>query len=120
MALEASAISIIRECEPVLQIMPQGNEGFDLLEADMNGEPERWIEVKAMTGGLKDRPVGLSKVQFEFARRHGEQYWLYIVEHAGESRARFVKIQNPAGRTGTFTFDHGWIEVADQPLKRVG
>jgi hypothetical protein len=53
-------------------------------------------------------------VSSEFARQHGEQYWLYVVEHAGApDLARIVKVQNPAGRTGTFTFDHGWIEIAD-------
>jgi hypothetical protein len=26
---------------------------------------------------------------------------------------RIVKIQNPAGRAGTFTYDKGWISVAD-------
>jgi Domain of unknown function (DUF3883) len=57
--------------------------------------------------------VGLSRVQFEFARQHGEQYWLYVVEHTNDSvRSRIVKIQDPAGRAGTFTFDHGWVGIA--------
>ena len=94
--------------------MPAGNKGFDLIETDANDEPERWIEVKAMKDCLENRPVGLSNVQFEFARQHGEQYWLYVVEYAGDpARARIIKIQNPAGRTGTFTFDKGWISIAD-------
>ncbi|MGE5159000.1 MAG: protein NO VEIN domain-containing protein, partial [Gemmatimonas sp.] len=68
---------------------------------------------KAMKGSLEDRPVGLSSVQFEFARQHGDQYWLYIVEHAGDAaRSRIVKIKDPAGRAGTFTFDKGWISIA--------
>jgi hypothetical protein len=114
LALEQQAISLIRSREPLLQVMPAGNKGFDLIDTDAIGEPQRWIEVKAMKGSLEDRPVGLSRVQFEFARQHGEQYWLYVVEHAGASDlARIVKVQNPAGRTGTFTFDHGWIEIAD-------
>jgi hypothetical protein len=121
LALETQAIEFIRSREPVLKAMPAGNKGFDLIETDTNDEPERWIEVKAMKGTLENRPVGLSRVQFEFARQHGEQYWLYIVEHAGDpDRARIVKINNPAGRAGTFTFDKGWtaIAVIDEGLKK--
>jgi hypothetical protein len=114
LALEAQAIAVIRAREPLLQPTPTGNPGFDLVESDLSGEPERWVEVKAMAGCLEDRPVGLSSVQFNFARQHGDQYWLYIVEHAGEpERVRIVKIQNPAGRAGTFTFDRGWVSIAD-------
>ena len=73
-----------------------------------------------MTGDLFKRPVGLSRAQFEEAQRRGDRYWLYIVEHANTpERARVVRIQNPAGKAQTFTFDHGWISVAeiDQPVK---
>ena len=114
LALESRAIEFIRSREPLLKVMPAGNKGFDLIEADANDEPERWIEVKAMKGSLENRPVGLSSVQFEFARQHGDQYWLYIVEHAADPvRSRIVKIGNPAGKAGTFTFDMGWISIAD-------
>ena len=66
-----------------------------------------------MTGGLLNRPVGLSYTQFECARKHGEAYWLYVVEHADSPEdARIVRIQDPAGMARTFTFDHGWRSVA--------
>jgi hypothetical protein len=113
MALEAKAIDLIRAREPNLKTMPAGNKGFDLVDTDANDEPERWIEVKAMRGCLEDRPVGLSSAQFEFARQHGDQYWLYVVEHADDDRSRIVKIKDPVGRSGTFTFDKGWLSVAD-------
>ncbi|APH70034.1 DUF3883 domain-containing protein [Aquibium oceanicum] len=113
MALEAKAITLIRKREPGLKPTPAGNKGFDLLETDANAEPERWVEVKAMKGCLEDRPVGLSSVQFEFARQHGDQYWLYVVEHADdETRARILKIKDPVGRSGTFIFDKGWASIA--------
>ena len=51
-------------------------------------QPTRWIEEKAMTGNLFDRPVGLSRTQFEYAQEHGEAYWLYVVEHAGNDSVR--------------------------------
>ena len=112
--LEAKAIDLIRAREPLLKPMPAGNKGFDLIETDANDEPERWVEVKAMKGTLEDRPVGISSVQFEFARQHGEQFWLYIVERANDpDRARIVKIKDPIGKAGTFTFDKGWSSVAD-------
>jgi hypothetical protein len=114
LALEAKAIELIRGREPLLKPMPAGNEGFDLIEPDANNESQRWIEVKAMKGSLEDRPVGLSSVQFDFARRHGEQFWLYIVEHADDpKRARIVRISDPVGKAGTFTFDKGWASVAE-------
>jgi hypothetical protein len=69
------------------QAMPPGNPGFDLPERDASGEATLWVEVKAITGGMKDRPVGLSSAQFRLALQHGEQYWLYVVEHAGRSLA---------------------------------
>lgn len=113
MGLEAKAVDLIRAREPNLKPMPAGNKGFDLVETDANDEPERWVEVKAMKGCLEDRPVGLSSTQFEFARQHGDQYWLYIVEHADdETQARIVRIKDPVGRAGTFTFDKGWASIA--------
>lgn len=113
MELESQAIKAILSREPELQRTPPGNPGFDLFEAGDHGSPVRWVEVKAMTGGLKDRPVGLSRTQFEYAQRHREAYWLYAVEHAADAEnVRIVRIQDPAGRAQTFTFDRGWLEVA--------
>ena len=121
MALEAKAIELIRTREPSLKTTPAGNKGFDLIETDANDEPERWVEVKAMKGSLEDRPVGLSSVQFEFARQHGDQYWLYVVEHAGDpAHARILKIKDPVGRSGTFTFDKGWSSVAQMDSSSSG
>jgi hypothetical protein len=112
--LEGLAVDLIRSREPQLEAMPAGNVGFDLVEKDGSGAPKRWVEVKAMMGSLNDRPVGLSPAQFDFAKEHGQQYWLYVVEHANDpSHARIVKIQDPAGRGSTFTFDRGWVEIAE-------
>lgn len=113
MRLEEQAITRILQHEPLLERTAAGNEGYDLVETDTVGEPLRWIEVKAMTGSLADRPVGLSQPQLEHARRGGDQYWLYVVEHAADDqRARILKIRNPFGAAGTFTFDRGWEAIA--------
>jgi len=112
MALEEQGIIHILSHEPELVRTPPNNPGFDLIESDSDGNPIRWVEVKAMTGNLMDRSVGLSRTQFECAREHGESYWLYVVEHAGDDSARIVRIQDPAGKARTFTFDHGWVAIA--------
>jgi hypothetical protein len=113
-ALEENAIALILSHEPQLQRTPTNNPGFDLTQPGPDANPVKWVEVKAMKGTLKDRPVGLSSKQFEYAQEHGEAYWLYVVERAGSSEeARIVRIQDPAGKARTFTFDHGWLAVAD-------
>ena len=71
-----------------------------------------------MTKGLDDRPVGLSRTQFECARKHGSAYWLYVVERVGTDAARIVRIQDPVGMARTFTFDRGWLEVAAVDTKQ--
>ena len=110
--LEEKAIALILAREPGLRRTPTHNAGFDLFEAD-DEHSVRWVEVKAMAGDLRDRPVGMSRAQFEFARQRGEAYWLYIVEHAGsEVDARLVRINDPAGKAKTFTLDHGWLGIA--------
>ena len=113
MDLEDSAINLILDCEPGLERMPPYNRGFDLMERGSDGQPIRWVEVKAMKGTLYDRPVGISRTQFEWGQKHGGSYWLYIVERAGDSKhAQVLMIQDPAGKARTFTFDRGWTAVA--------
>ncbi len=119
MQIEGRAIDLIIGLEPALRRTPEGNPGFDLFEADSGGRPIRWVEVKSMTGTLKDRPVGLSHMQFDCARQRGDSYWLYVVEHAVDPlQARVLRVRNPVGNARTFTFDHGWSEVAltDPPV----
>jgi hypothetical protein len=62
---------------------------------------------------LEDRPVGLSRPQFDCARERGAAYWLYVVEHAtNPTRARVLRIQDPIALARTFTFDRGWAKIA--------
>ncbi len=70
MRIEDAAIAQIIEIEPRLARTAAGNPGFDLFESGNAGNLIRWVEVKAMTGCLQDRPVGLSHTQFECARVH--------------------------------------------------
>ncbi len=117
MALEQRAIALILRREPQWKRTAMNNRGFDLYKGSDPEHATRWCEVKAMTGGLVDRPVGLSRAQFDCAREHGEAYWLYVVEYAGTDTARIVRIQDPAGKARTFTFDRGWLEIAEVDLE---
>jgi hypothetical protein len=112
MALEEQAIMAILAAEPTLQRTPANNPGFDLFQPGENGEPAMWVEVKAMSRNWSSRPVGLSRTQFHLAVEKGAAYWLYVVENAGTGSARVLRVQDPAGKSRTFTFDHGWLEVA--------
>lgn len=112
--LEEQAINMILQDEPQLERMDSNNPGYDMRELDSDGRLVRLVEVKAMTGTLLDRPVTLSRTQFEYAQEYEERYWLYVVENAANSdRVNIVKIKNLYGRANTFTFDRGWAAVAD-------
>ncbi len=111
MALEERAIRFILECEPQWRRTALNNPGFDLFRTDGRGQ-QVFCEVKAMTGTLQDRPVGMSRTQFEHAYQHGRGFWLYVVEHANnDDAARIVRIQDPARKAQTFTYDSGWIAM---------
>lgn len=112
MALEADALKLILTRELEWQHAWAGNPGFDLFQSRGDATPTRWCEVKAMTGSLHDHPVGLSRTQFDWASEHGNRYWLDVVERAGMQDVCIVRIQDPASKARTFTFDHGWLDVA--------
>ena len=115
MELEEKAINLITAFDPRLQRTATNNPGFDLFEAGPSGDPMKWVEVKAMRGGLDDRPVFLSRTQFDAAWIHGEAYWLYIVEYASiPEKAALLRIQDPAGKGMNFAFDRGWRVIASQ------
>ena len=97
MDLETRAIDFILSIEPDWKRTPIANPGFDLFETGPDGRPARWCEVKAMTGSLGDRPVGVSSKQFECAREHGTSYWLYVVEHAGDEKCPACQDPGPGG-----------------------
>ena len=111
METEGAAIARIVEDEPALRRTQSGNEGFDLYEVNDAGETVRWVEVKSMSGGWESSPVAMSHTQFGMAREKGDAYWLYVVERAGTDDPNVVRIQDPAGRASTYTFDEGWREA---------
>lgn len=91
--------------------MSQTHEGYDL-EASRDGAT-RYIEVKGLKGPWAERGVGLSKAQFECARTHQDDYWLYVVENALATGSPTVtRIQNPAKRITEYRFDHSWQQLS--------
>ncbi len=113
--LEEKGIRFILDREKDLVPTPYGNPGFDLYERDEADQPKRWVEVKALSGVWKGREVVLTRSEYECAREHTTDYWLYVVEHAADPQQRRVtRIQDPAGRARNFKFDHGWAAVAHQ------
>ncbi len=113
LALEKKAIDLILSVEPEWLRTPTHNPGFDLYKTGSDRRPNQWCEVKAMTGRLTDHPVGLSRTQLDSAREHGHAYWLYVVERADSDDARIVRIRSPYDNARTFTFDHGWLDIAE-------
>ena len=114
MGLEKEAIALIQKREPALKGTRPNNPGYDLYEVGEGGEPLRWVEVKALAEGWESRPVTLTHTQFDYARKKGEAYWLYVVEHAGTERAKIARINDPAGWDSWYTFDHGWRAAAER------
>lgn len=114
MQLEAQALDFILRSEPNLQRTPPNNPGFDLFEVDDIDRVVRRVEVKAMRGTLKDRPVAVSRSQFLFALNSPVDHWLYVVERAGhEGEQNLIRIKDPAGNAKYFTFDEGWADLSN-------
>lgn len=107
--LEEKAIVLIENLDPGWKRTETNNPGYDLIKKSELGE--QLCEVKAMKGTLEDRPVGMSRAQFAKAVEYGPRYWLFVVENTGTTNAQVVRIQDPAGRAQTFTFDKGWKDL---------
>ena len=101
MNLEGEAIKLICSVEPKLERTPPNNPGFDLVERNDTGEAVKWVEVIAMKEDLHQRPVGISRTQFEYAQQHREGYWLYIVGVCGDTGKGSYPAYPEPSRQGT-------------------
>jgi sacsin len=92
--------------------MAHANPGYDI-ESLKGRVVERYIEVKGIDGAWGANGVPLSPIQLKYAQEKGEQFWLYVVEHARDSKlARIHAIQNPAALINQYRFDKGWSNAA--------
>jgi hypothetical protein len=118
-AIESAAIEFVLEQERRLgrvvrdmNVDSQHNRGYDLVSHLPDGTDERFIEVKGVAGAWGQRGVMVTPAQFEFALRHGDKAWLYVVEYA-LSEPKLHRIQDFACRVWRFGFDDGWSDVAE-------
>ncbi len=93
--------------------MPHHNVGFDVISSEPDGNT-RYIEVKSLSGYWGTTGAGLSKAQYNEARKRGNSFWLYVVENALDSSPNIYQIQNPAERIDQYLFDDGWQDVSVQ------
>lgn len=91
----------------------QNRRGFDVLSRANSGSKPRYIEVKGIDGAWDADGVPLYPAQLDFAREHGEDFWLYVVEHARDpKKVKIHTIQNPAHKITQHRFDCGWKTIA--------
>lgn len=96
--------------------MLQTHPGYDIISHSLStDEVLRYIEVKGIDGEWNKTGVGLSRTQFCNAQDFGDQYWLYIVEHAFDpSQYCIYPIQNPASKVDKFMYNSGWKGVISE------
>lgn len=93
------------------------NPGFDIVSTDPATGAKRVIEVKGLAGEWNARGVKLSPTQFATAERHGDDFWLYVVERAEDVRTRLLTpLMNPFAKVEEFWFDDLWKEQAEAPV----
>lgn len=97
----------------VVEPQSHENEGFDLLHRLENGDSE-YIEVKGSNGPWTESGVSVSPPQIRYAAKHGERFWLYVVEYALDTnRRKLWRIKDPFGQATQFMFDSGWKKLAE-------
>lgn len=92
--------------------MPHNNPGFDVRATAHDGT-EEYIEVKGQSAAWTEDGVALTPTELATAQRHGDRYWLCVVEHVQDDKRRALYLlQNPYGLTQQFRFDSGWKSAA--------
>lgn len=113
-AIEA-ALKYERNARRVPVEQSHSNPGFDIRSAHEDGAGSRLIEVKGLASGWNERGVKLTGVQYEMAREHPEQFWIYVVENARDLEKQKVHaIANPFSKVAEYWFDHGWSGTAEE------
>jgi len=96
------------------KIMPHKHPGYDVESYGGDGDIERYIEVKSLSGDWVGADARLTKTQFKKAMELRDRYWLYVVERAEQDDYCIHCIQDPAGKANRFMFDPGWKQVAQE------
>ena len=102
-----------RQCS--VERMPHFNPGYDALSTHKRSGEKRLIEVKGLEGPWTERGVKLTRTQIMNAEEYGDEFWLYVVEHALDDKNRKVyAINNPFFKASEFWFDEAWKQVVDE------
>ena len=115
---EAAMRSVIefetnRHCS--VERMPHFNPGYDAVSTHKVSGEKRLIEVKGLDGPWTERGVKLTRTQIMNAEEYGDEFWLYVVEHALDDKNRKVyAINNPFFKASEFWFDEAWKQVVDE------
>ena len=71
--------------------------------------------MKAKEGAWDDWGIALTPTEYESARRYGETYYLYVVEHAMDNERRRIHVfRNPASKATEYRFRQDWRKYADE------
>lgn len=102
-----------RQC--TVERRPHHNPGYDLISRHQTSGEKRLIEVKGLADEWNERGVKLTRTQIMNAEEYGDEYWLYVVEHALEPTKREIHaIQNPFFKADEFWFDYVWRSLASE------
>ena len=106
-------------CGRVPEEQAHNNPGFDVLSRDADGNLLRRIEIKSIGDSWTGFGVWMSAKQLEENQTHGDDFWLYVVEHAEDDDAAVIhRIQNPASNATKFGFDAGWQALREPDIER--
>jgi len=98
--------------------MPQTHPGYDIESLDTETGESRMIEVKGVNGEWNQTGVGLSGLQFDYAKKYKDSYWLYVIEFVADpDNIRVHPIQNPASQVTSFMFDGNWRAAAIEEVE---
>jgi hypothetical protein len=117
--IDIAAIEAVLKYERNARRVPveqsHSNPGFDIRSAHEDGAGLRLIEVKGLASGWNERGIKLTGVQYEMAREHPEQFWIYVVENARDlENQKIHAIANPFSKVAEYWFDHGWSGTAEE------
>lgn len=117
--IDIAAIEAVLKYERNARRVPveqsHSNPGFDIRSAHESGAGSRLIEVKGLASSWNERGIKLTGVQYEMAREHPEQFWIYVVENACDLEKQKVHaIANPFSKVAEYWFDHGWSGTAEE------
>lgn len=121
--VDRGGVDKVLEFEKALGCIPEEqdhfNKGFDVISRDPEGNILRYIEVKSISGAWGGDGVKISPSQFVFGQEKGQDFWLYVVEHALDAEGKIHCIQNPTGKVDEFCFDDGWQDAAEKERRNM-